>query len=215
MTEVVGAGGRVFATYTDGLFHRVCGKCGGDGLYHGYTPWTDEKGRPYCFACSGCGVTGKGYTEAEALKAAERAEKAAERAAVKREAQRVARFEAGRAAREAEEAAEAARAAARAAKLAEFQWVGTEGEQVAFEGEVVFQKGFDTRFGRNWVHVVREGTVEVKFFSTARWVMAAEVGDRVHFTATVKEHETYEGKKATLVARAKGVVTQKKQEVSA
>lgn len=66
---------------------KPCSSCGGDGLYHSRTPYTDETGRPYCFDCNGTG--GEWTTKrredrnarARARYAAKKAEKAAAKAA--------------------------------------------------------------------------------------------------------------------------------------
>lgn len=71
----------------DAKVWKPCGSCGGDGLYHAPTGYTDNLGRPYCFDCNGTG--GRWTTKrredrnakARARYAAKRAAKAAAKAA--------------------------------------------------------------------------------------------------------------------------------------
>lgn len=189
-------------------FYSVCGRCGGTGEV-----WAKWVMNGVCFQCGGFGAVGKPVADPE--KAAHQRAKAKARRDAKKEEERkakVAQWEAEEAVRVAEETV---REAARAAERAAFQWVGEEGQPVEFSGEVVFLKEVEHTFGyrtsySRLVVVKAAENVEVKFFSTAQWVWALEQGQQVTVKATVKAHEEYDGKKATLVARPKQV----KQEVS-
>ncbi len=193
-----------FKEVTPGVFYRVCGKCGGTGDHWAKHVWAGR-----CFTCLGNGVVGKARDAKKVAQLEAAAEKRLAKAAAEAEA-KAAKWMAENAERlAAEAAAEQAAAAAREARLAEFQWVGTEGEPIEFAGEVTFVKYIEPyAFGRSATRlvVVKVPEGEVKFFSAAAWVWDLEVGQQVAVKATVKAHEEYEGKKATMVARPKALV---------
>lgn len=89
----------------------------------------------------------------------------------------------------------------------ELKFVGAVGEKVTVTGTVRTANTIDTRHGYTTLFVVEVDGPEaavVKFFSTARWTQGVSKGDKITFTATVKEHEdSARWGRSTLVTRPK------------
>jgi hypothetical protein len=98
--------------------------------------------------------------------------------------------------------------AERVAKKAS-EWVGTKGEKVTVTITISAFRNCGSYSYNGPDSILVTGRTEanevVKTFTTAGWVHDVEIGDTVTLTATVKEHETYEGNKSTLVTRCKVV----------
>lgn len=98
--------------------------------------------------------------------------------------------------------------AERVAKKAS-EWVGTKGEKVTVTVTIsAFRNCGSFSYGGPdsiLVTARTEANEIVKTFTTAGWVRDAEVGQTLTLTGTVKDHETYEGTKSTLLTRCKVV----------
>lgn len=101
------------------------------------------------------------------------------------------------------------RAIERAAR-ATSEWIGTKGEKITatitIERLTPIEQHFGGRTAYSTLLTGRTQTGEiVKCFTAAAWVRDMQVGQQVTLTATVKDHEIYEGTKQTLLTRAKPV----------
>ena len=171
-----------------------CSRCGGSGIYRWMTYAGQAQG--VCFKCDGAGTERRRVYSAEQIAAREARE--AKKAEARAEAIR-AEF-----AKEQEEAR--VRAEARAAEVAVFEFLPVSvGDAVEFSGKVVFTKVVESQYGSSLLVVLREGVHEVKMFTTAAWAWKVDAGDDVSIRATVKELSEYDGKKATVVTRAKAI----------
>jgi hypothetical protein len=98
--------------------------------------------------------------------------------------------------------------AERVAKKAS-EWIGQEKEKVTVTVTIsAFRNCGSFSYGGPDSILVTARTADneiVKTFTTAAWVRDAEVGQTVTLTGTVKDHETYEGTKSTLLTRCKVV----------
>lgn len=92
------------------------------------------------------------------------------------------------------------------------EYVGSVGERIELEGEIIFTTtvGRDSQWGPRELVKIRDtdGNV-ITTFTTAEWAWSAKRGQLVSGKATVKEHSTYEGTKQTIVNRPKFTVTDK------
>lgn len=84
---------------------------------------------------------------------------------------------------------------------AQSQHVGTIGERILFEGEVVsaFYREADAYSGGFWITKVRCGGNLITYIGN----MLAERGETIKFKATVKKHDEYKGALSTVVNRPK------------
>lgn len=196
------------------LVKEVCGKCGGDGMYHAPSGYTIQN--PYgprgdaikgCFDCRGVGHR---WVKVSSVRARIRR-------AVKATLQRDADADAHAAAaaqRAAEEFAadwelahvEQARRAALnntpAGELAE-KLTGVSGTvTVVSTCEVSSFRGYGTDIKRLIVVTLDSGQA-IKAFGTGASLFAANRGDRVTISGTVKEFDTYRGQLQTVLTRAK------------
>jgi hypothetical protein len=185
-----------------GIWKRQCFKCGGTGEV-----WATHVFNGVCFRCAGSGVGGKSFPS---LEAATNHMQGLRKAAVARQEKK----DAERAAKIAEweaHAAEEARIASeeamkRAEALAQYQWLPAEvGEKVEIVGKVKMIRYIAGEWNRSSTRlvVVEMPGFEVKFFSGAAWVWDIEEGQEISFSAAVKAHEEFNGKKATQVVRPK------------
>lgn len=86
------------------------------------------------------------------------------------------------------------------------EWVGTVGQKVTVEVTLERLQTISTAYGTSLLVIGRTEAGEiVKTFTTAQWAWDVEEGQMVTLTATVKEHEDYNGTKQTNVTRAKKV----------
>jgi hypothetical protein len=202
--EIFGGSG-YFRQSSAGLFYKVCGKCGGDGIY-----WLKRQSAngwgvvpDVCFPCNGNGATGKGYSREEVEKKAVAYEKRKAAEQAKWEAE----WEAGREQREAEEVRRAEAIAKRESERAQFVYFPAEvGDKVEVAGEVVMLREIESQFGVSMLVVVKVAEdCEVKMFSSASWVYEIEEGQRVVLKAEIKAHEEYDGKKQSQLVRPKRV----------
>lgn len=104
----------------------------------------------------------------------------------------------------------AADRAAREAGRAASEWIGTKGEKITVTLTVERLSQIVNHYGGQPTYsTLVSGRTEageiVKCFTAAAWVSDIEVGQQITLTATVKDHESYEGTKQTLVARPKPV----------
>jgi len=171
-----------------------CSRCGGSGVYRWMTYAGEARGM--CFKCEGAGTERRRVYTPEQIAAREA--RAAKKDAARAEAIRA------EAAKREEEAR--VRSEARAAEVAQYEFLPVSvGDAVEFSGKVVFTKVVETQYGSSLLVILREGVHEVKMFTTAAWAWKVDAGDDVSIRATVKELSEYEGKKATVVTRAKAV----------
>jgi hypothetical protein len=96
---------------------------------------------------------------------------------------------------------------AQAAREAAQRFHGLPGEKVTAEGTVVFRTSYESQYGFVCLLVVTghgefEG-VTFKISGTGKTLWETEKGDHVEVTATIKDHDVYEGTKQTVLTRAK------------
>jgi hypothetical protein len=113
--------------------------------------------------------------------------------------------EARRAERQAELAAEAARIEAYEAEQNKLSHVAAEvGEVVTLTGVVTMATEIDGHFGTQKLIVLKTDSYEVaKMFTTAAWAWSIDFDDVITVAATVKSHDSYDGKPQTAVTRPK------------
>jgi hypothetical protein len=79
------------------------------------------------------------------------------------------------------------------------------GDRITVQATIVMARTVDTQYGLSKLVVLEteDGSV-IKTFGTAEWLWSAEQGDLVQITGTVKDHDTYNGFKQTVLTRTKG-----------
>lgn len=83
------------------------------------------------------------------------------------------------------------------------QHVGKEGERADFMVTIVAVKDINTQFGCSHLHIMKDDAGNsLKWFASSE---SLEEGKRYLLKATVKKHDEYQGKKQTLLTRAKVV----------
>lgn len=85
------------------------------------------------------------------------------------------------------------------------EYVGQVGDTVTVTGKVTVTLPIDGMYGQSVLLVLTDGKVTAKTYTTAKWAWAAERGDTLTLTGTVKAQEEYEGTKQTVLARPKVV----------
>jgi hypothetical protein len=91
-----------------------------------------------------------------------------------------------------------ARADQRAAHAAASVHIGTKGERLDFDCVIAFVHHTQNNFGPTSIYGMDHEGSRVMYFGTCN---LGEKGDRVQFTATIKDHTLREGMKQTIVAR--------------
>lgn len=207
-----------------------CEKCGGTGTYR----WGACINGNYmfsgvCFDCDGTGiemVIEKEYTpEHKAKLDAQRA---------KRVAKRQAELEAERAEQEAinaemkakEEALKAEREAKWKAEREASEYVGSVGDKITVEVTFSREVSFETQFGTQYIYFFKDEAGNTLVWKTSaslcldnldehnRYVFVNK-GDKIRFTASIKEHSEYKGEKQTILQRVRKVeLIAKKEEES-
>lgn len=196
-----------------------CMKCGGTGTYR----WGACINGSYqfsgvCFDCDGTGIE----TEIEKEYTPEhKAKLDAQRA--KREAKRQAELDAMKAEQEAINAEIKAKEEARKAEIeaqkAQSQYVGTVGEKITIEATLAFEASYQTQFGTTSIYSFKdaEGNTLVWKTSSSLWAGEKVVmkGDKIRFTATIKEHSEYKGEKQTMLQRVRNIemISEIKEEI--
>jgi hypothetical protein len=196
------------------LVKETCGKCGGDGMYHAPSGFVIQN--PYgprgdaikgCFACRGVGHR---WVKVSSV-----------RARIRRDVKATLQ-------RDADADAHAAAAAQRAAEDFAADWEQAHAEQarraalnnspagepgqkltglagtvvVASNIEVTGFRGYGTDIKRLIVVTLDSGQA-IKAFGTGATLFAANRGDRVTISGTVKELDTYRGQLQTVLTRTK------------
>jgi len=100
------------------------------------------------------------------------------------------------------------RAAAKEAKAASAQHVGTVGERRDFDLTLKFKTTYETQFGLTKVYVLEDDAGNTLVYKGSSYLTApdgeaAEVGTRIKFKATIKEHGVRDGIKQTILNRPK------------
>ncbi len=99
----------------------------------------------------------------------------------------------------------AVQAAERDAAKATKKWIAEIGDKVEVEVTVALTRTIDTQFGVAVLVLFETADGDVlKTFGTAAWLWDVEKGDKVLVKGTVKDLETYEGLKQTVLTRTKG-----------
>lgn len=83
------------------------------------------------------------------------------------------------------------------------QYAGQIGEVVTVTGQVTVALSLDGQWGPSCMVVITDGILTAKAYSTAKWAWAAERGDTLTLTGTVKDRSEYQGTRQTVLARAK------------
>lgn len=209
--QAITVGGRDLFLGSEGVYSE-CGRCSGRG-------WISAFGHVYdgvCFECNTVGVR----PFAASIEAAQRKVRSAQAKALRAQAEAVAAEQARLAALPgiiaaahvaalAEDDQREAAAREAAARTAAQRFIGTEGDKITFTGKVVVTFDMESVYGTR-VLVVIEGTgtdagATLKTVGTSAFHFAAERGEVVTVKATVKDHETYNGTKQTVVLRPKAV----------
>ena len=199
-------------------FSCECGKCNGTGIYrwqaHHYTGTVSEY-EGSCYACGGTGTATwieKEYTEAHAKKLADQrakrqAKKQAELEKAKADMQEalkeIARKQAEREARWAEE---------RAAS----EYVGSVGDKITVEVTFSREVSFETQFGTQYIYFFKDEAGNTLAWKTSAMLWIDDLdengnnifirkGDKIRFTATIKEHSEYKGEKQTMLQRVRKI----------
>ncbi len=184
------------AVSISGGFARLCGKCGGTGIYWNriMTASGPSSTQGVCFPCQGTGYVGKIFSNVQVFdKAIAVAEKARER----REAKRQAEWEANRPVETVVETVVATPSVYLDANI---------GDIVAVAGQVVTAISVDTQFGTSRLIVVEtENNEMVKMFTTASWAWDVSREDAIVVQGTVKSFEEYEGQAQTMISRPKKI----------
>lgn len=205
----------------------TCGKCNGTGVYrwqaHHYTGTvTDYEGE--CYGCHGTGIatwTEKEYTEAHAQKLAEQR--------AKRQAKKEAELEQKKA-----EMQEALKEIARKQAEREAKWqaereaseyVGSVGDKITVEVTFSHEVSFDTQFGTQYIYFFKDEAGNTLAWKTSAMLWIDDLdengnnifirkGDKIRFTASIKEHSEYKGEKQTMLSRVRKIemVSKKKEE---
>ena len=200
----------------------TCDKCNGTGIYvwFGYHQnGTSTRYEGECFRCGGTGIytwTEKEYTEAHAQKLADQrakrqAKKDAELAQLKAEQEAInAQMKAK------EEALKAEREARLAEERAASEFVGSVGDKITVEVTFSREVSFDTQFGTQYIYFFKDeaGNTLVWKTSAMLWIndldengnnIFIRKGDKIRFTATIKEHSEYKGEKQTMLQRVRKI----------
>ena len=93
------------------------------------------------------------------------------------------------------------------------EFVGTPGDKLTgIEAEVVFSKELASDYGPKVLYIFKgkDGNTYKTFYSGSKWT--AYAGDEVILNGTVKAHNDYKGKKATMLTRAFAKVTKEANE---
>jgi len=184
------------AVVTNGGFARVCGKCGGNGIYYRHIQTADGWGhvQDVCFPCNGGGYVGKTFTSVQDFdKARAVAEKARERREAKRQAEWLTKIVV-------EKVAETPVVTPSAYLDAQI------GETVVVSGQVVTAISVDTQFGTSRLIVVQtENNETVKMFTTASWAWGTDREDNITVQGTVKSFDEYQGQAQTMINRPKKI----------
>jgi hypothetical protein len=88
------------------------------------------------------------------------------------------------------------------------EFVGTIGDKLKdIEAEVVFSTELFSDFGPKILYIFKgtDGNTYKTFYTGSKWV--AYEGDKVTLNGTVKAHDVYNGKKATLLTRCNAIMT--------
>lgn len=199
---------------------RKCEKCGGTGTYRWGACINDHyQFSGVCFDCDGTGIEvdiEKEYTEAHAQKLADQrakrqAKKDAELAQLKAEQEAInAQLKAK------EEALKAEREARWAEERAASEYVGSVGDKITVE--VIFSRevSFDTQFGTQYIYFFKDEAGNTLFWKTSAMLWINDLdengnnifirkGDKIRFTATIKEHSEYKGEKQTMLQRVRKI----------
>ena len=195
-----------------------CLKCAGRGTLS----WTDyAEGR--CFDCNGTGIVEeivKEYTEEHKAKLdaqrakrmekrmAEHAAEIAEQEAINAEIQRK----------------EEEKKAQREAEKAKSQYIGSVGDKITVTVTLMFEASYDTKFGTTYIYSFRDDEGNTLVWKTTSsmvldeydargYVIFVQKGDKVTFSATIKDHTEYKGEKQTVIQRVRKIsMVSKKQE---
>lgn len=204
-----------------------CSKCNGTGIYrwqaYHYTGTVSEY-EGSCYSCGGTGTATwieKEYTEAHAKKLADQrakrqAKKQAELEKAKADMQEalkeIARKQAEREARWAEEKAAS-------------EYVGSVGDKLDIEVTFSHEVSFDTQFGSMYIYFFKDEAGNTLAWKTSSMLWINELdengnnifirkGDKIRFSASIKEHSEYKGEKQTMLQRVRKIqMIQKAQEV--
>lgn len=94
-------------------------------------------------------------------------------------------------------------AAQRAAERAKSGHVGTVGQRQAFDCVIVATPSYETQWGVTYINVLKSGDDTIIYKGNH----LGDRGERIGFSATVKEHGERDGEKQTIVARPTKIVT--------
>lgn len=100
------------------------------------------------------------------------------------------------------------RAAAKEARVASAQHVGAVGERRDFDLTLKFKTVYETQFGLTKVYVMEDDANNTLVYKGSAYLTqedgsALEIGNRVKFKATIKEHGERDGIKQTILSRPK------------
>jgi len=99
------------------------------------------------------------------------------------------------------QAADRVRQAVEALDALPNEWIGTVGELVEVAGELVFARIMDRFYGGTVLLKFQTSEGVVKMFTTRKGLVDLEVGAQVTVRGTVKEHDVYNDRRETLLAR--------------
>lgn len=208
-------------------FSCECGKCNGTGIYrwqaYHYTGTVSEY-EGSCYSCGGTGTATwieKEYTEAHAQKLADQR--------AKRQEKKQAEAAEALAKRQAEEEERARKQAEREARWAEEKaqsdYIGSIGDKLDIEVTFSHEVSFDTQFGRMYIYFFKDEAGNTLAWKTSAMLWINDLdengnnifirkGDKIRFTASIKEHNEYKGEKQTMLQRVRKIqMIQKAQEV--
>lgn len=194
------------AAKTAAGFARVCGKCGGTGVFWLQVPTATgyQAVQDTCFPCTGSGYIGKVYaTISEFDKALNRAEAVRARRQAKREEVSAA----GHEARKIAQAEQAANAVIAKAELATWQYLQARiGDKVSVTGTIVTAVSIETEYGTSRLIVIETTNREsVKLFTSAGWSFEVSQEEAITVEGTVKGFSEYEGQAQTVLNRPKKI----------
>lgn len=204
---------------------RKCEKCGGTGTYRWGACINDHyQFSGVCYDCDGTGIEvdiEKEYTEAHAQKLADQR--------AKRQAKKDAELAEAIAQRKAEEEERARKQAEREARWAEeraaSEYVGSVGDKITVEVTFSREVSFDTQFGKQYIYFFKDEAGNTLAWKTSAMLWIDDLdengnnifirkGDKIRFTASIKEHNEYKGEKQTMLQRVRKIqMIQKAQEV--
>lgn len=97
---------------------------------------------------------------------------------------------------------ETKKAAAKNSKFA-----GTPGEKITLTGRITRLLPVENNFGytttTSMLVIIEDDTTVAKMFTTAKWAFSVNQGDEITISATIKDHEDYQGIKQTVLTRPK------------